>query len=288
MSDETTQQWNHKNNPRIDVFGEAKAFYDNVHDFVESSKPVTEMTVEKQSGGAWEMKAGQIARLVILEGAQVADLNLWNRHNSSERFWSARTRQIHGTHVKRHHRLWSTLPYLRPMVTITGDSMDYGPDEDGAAAHDLIGTRCDPYGYMLQTGLDNEKSCHTNLTKAIHPFGLYEEDVHDVINIFQVTGYRPNTLRGFAKPSHAKVGDYFEFFAELDLLCAVSACPIGDLGKPITGPYAPEGGPSAPEIVERCHPLGVEVYDLPESLLSSWTPPETVEFKGLEAYRRPK
>lgn len=30
--------------------------------------------------------------------------------------------------------------------------------------------------------------CHSNLTRAILPFGLAESDVHDVLNVFQVTG----------------------------------------------------------------------------------------------------
>lgn len=30
--------------------------------------------------------------------------------------------------------------------------------------------------------------CHSNLTRAILPFGLVESDVHDVLNVFQVTG----------------------------------------------------------------------------------------------------
>lgn len=30
--------------------------------------------------------------------------------------------------------------------------------------------------------------CHSNLTRAILPYGLAEYDVHDVLNVFQVTG----------------------------------------------------------------------------------------------------
>lgn len=30
--------------------------------------------------------------------------------------------------------------------------------------------------------------CHSNLTRAILPYGLNEFDVHDVLNVFQVTG----------------------------------------------------------------------------------------------------
>lgn len=34
--------------------------------------------------------------------------------------------------------------------------------------------------------------CHSNLTRAILPYGLNEFDVHDVLNVFQVTGLNNN------------------------------------------------------------------------------------------------
>ena len=35
------------------------------------------------------------------------------------------------------------------------------------------------------------------------------------------------------KACPAKKGDYLEFFAEIDLLCALSTCPGGDLSLPM-------------------------------------------------------
>ena len=57
-------------------------------------------------------------------------------------------------------RLWSSLPYLRPMATITGDSVKYGMDADGGGVHDVIGTRCDPYTVRLMTGVTPDNTCH--------------------------------------------------------------------------------------------------------------------------------
>ena len=46
--------------------------------------------------------------------------------------WSARTRQLHASHISMFDRIWSNLPFLRPIATITGDSLkDYGIDSDG-------------------------------------------------------------------------------------------------------------------------------------------------------------
>ena len=42
------------------------------------------------------------------------------------------------------------------------------------------------------TGEEFNFHCHSNLTRAIIPYGLTEFDVHDVLNIFQVTGLNHN------------------------------------------------------------------------------------------------
>ena len=67
------------------------------------------------------------------------------------------------------------------MLTITGDTVDYPLDEDGAGCHDLLGTRCDPYVNKLLNGEDFDYCCHSNLVRAITPYHLDESDVHDVL-----------------------------------------------------------------------------------------------------------
>lgn len=91
-----------------------------------------------RSGRAWTVTKGHLCRLTTPDGPQVGDLNIWNLHNPRERFWAARTRQLHRSHVTVYDRLWSCLPYLRPLVTITGDSLsDYGIDGLGGRVHDV-------------------------------------------------------------------------------------------------------------------------------------------------------
>ena len=80
---------------------------------------VESFVIPIRSGRAWKVKAGQVCRISTPEGAQVGDLNVWNANNPRERFWAARTRQLQQSHVKVYDRLWSCLPYLRPMVTVT-------------------------------------------------------------------------------------------------------------------------------------------------------------------------
>ena len=94
-----------------------------------------------RAGRAWTVLKGNVCRLNTLFGPQVGDLNIWNLHNPRERFWAARTRQLHRSHVTVFDRLWSCLPFLRPLVTITGDSLsNYGIDGVGGRVHDLLGS----------------------------------------------------------------------------------------------------------------------------------------------------
>ena len=255
-----------------------REFYGRLGRETESRSLLEQFVVPIRSGRAWPVLAGQICRIVVVEGAQVADFNAWNLNNPRERFWAARTKQLHRAHVSTFDRLWSCLPYLRPILTITGDTVDYPLDEDGAGCHDLLGTRCDPYVHKMLNGEDFDFCCHSNLVRAIMPYHLDESDVHDVLNIFQVTGL---TREGqyFVKPSPAKQGDYFEFFAEIDLLCAISTCPHGDLSVQVWGE-------DAADPVGACHPLGVEVYQPGPGLLEGWQSPPTVDYRGIHGLDR--
>lgn len=85
---------------------------------------------------------GQLCTLTTPHGPQVGDLNIFSLSNHREHFWAARTRQLHSSHVSVGDRLWSNLPFLRPLCTVVADSLaGYGVDEVGGRCHDLLGTR---------------------------------------------------------------------------------------------------------------------------------------------------
>jgi uncharacterized protein len=87
--------------------------------------------------------------------------------------------------------------------------------------------------------------------------------------------------RYFMSASPARPGDYLEFFAEIDLLCALSACPGGDLSVDLWGPQAADPLPA-------CKPLGVEVYDVDPLLLDRWDPPPAAPTTATRSIRPPK
>ncbi|MBC7337531.1 MAG: DUF1989 domain-containing protein, partial [Clostridia bacterium] len=174
------------------------------------------------------------------------------------------------------NRLWSTLPNLRPMATITHDTLGwYGFDEFGGSVHDVIGTRCDPYTNRLLSGGDYHHCCHSNLTRALAgakgmSFAEAELFVHDVLNVFMCTGFTADTHQYFMKESPVRPGDYIEFFAEIDLLGGLSACPGGDCSAKHSSDVA------------ACYPLKVEIFRPDMDLLKTWPFPERNGYRNPE------
>jgi len=257
-----------------------RAIYGPLGTETDRRKSVERFIVPKRSGRAWAVHAGQICRISLPEGPQVADFDMWNLHNPREHFWSGRSKQLHSAHMTAFDRFWSCLPYLRPLATVINETVKYGIDGDGAGCHDLLGTRCDPYVHKLLNGEEFDLCCHSNLTRAVIPYKLTEFDIHDNLNMFQVTGLTPEG-RYFVKPCPAKAGDYFEFLAEIDVLCAISACPHGDLSIQMWGPNA--GDPAT-----TCRPLAIEVYEVSKDLLKGWQPAQLADYSGQHGLMYPE
>ena len=97
-----------------------------------------------------------------------------------------------------------------------------------------------------------------------------EPHIHDVLNVFMCTGFTRDEHRYFMKASPVRPGDFIEFFAEIDLIGALSACPGGDCGA----------GHSTDEA--RCHPLMVEIFRPRAEALAAWAQPPVNPYRGEE------
>ena len=225
-----------------------------------------EIIIAPRDAKIFEVKNGDFFRIESIEGPQVGDLNLFQSSNLDEKFYSGKTRALYGTHLSVGDKMYSSLPYLRSLATITWDTLDwYDYDEDGGSVHDVIGTRCDPYTSKLLSGNDYHYCCHSNLTRALVnekniDIKEAEKIVHDVLNVFMCTGFTNDTKQYFMKASPARPGDYLEFFAETDLLGVLSACPGGDCGS----------GHSSDEA--KCYPLKVSTWSVNQKHLKDIKP----------------
>lgn len=234
---------------------------------------VANVIVPPREARAFRVPAGHFFRIESVEGPQVGDLNLFASHDFNEKFYSGKTRALHGTHLSTGDRMWSSFPYLRPMATITHDTLDwYGFDRFGASVHDVIGTRCDPYTHKLLSGGDYHHCCHSNLTRAMVDEGLApnkaEPLVHDVLNVFMCTGFTADTHQYFMKASPVRPGDFIEFLAEIDLTGVLSACPGGDCSAEHSSDVA------------ECHPLRVSILKPEVGALGGWSQPKVSGYMG--------
>ena len=231
------------------------------------AEKVGEVLVPPREARTFHVPAGSFFRIVSVEGPQVGDLNLHNAHDLNERFYSGKTRALHGTHLTTGERMWSSFPYLRPMATVVDDSLHwYGMDEYGGSVHDVIGTRCDPYTGNLLAGSQYHHCCHSNLTRALadetgKPTAEIEGMVHDVLNVFMCTGFTRDTGQYFMKASPVRPGDHLDFLAEIDLVGNLSACPGGDCSSEHSSDAA------------ACYPLLVEILKPQDGALDGWESP---------------
>ena len=75
-----------------------------------------------------------------------------------------------------------------------------------------------------------------------------ETNVHDVMNVFMLTGFTQDTHQYFMKASPVRPGDFIELEAQTDITLGLSACPGGDCGDEHSSDTA------------SCYPLVIEIY----------------------------
>lgn len=72
----------------------------------EDAVKVSEVIVLPREAAAIEVPTGHFLRMSSVDGPQVGDLNLFAKGNLAERFYSGKTRALHGTHITTADRMW--------------------------------------------------------------------------------------------------------------------------------------------------------------------------------------
>lgn len=205
-----------------------RAFYRKIADSNGSWREIERVRVSAAHGGAVTVRQGQVLRVMLSEGPQIVDFNCWNLEEPREYFWSGRTRILEGAHLTTYNRIWSTHPWMRPMMTMIADTVKHRPSPGGGAGHDCIYARCNYRIWEIASGAVGHRNCQDNLTEAIAPFGLDQFNVQDAFNLFMKTGVDPADGKLFFERTDGVKGDYVDLYAEFDLLAAASSCPAGD------------------------------------------------------------
>ena len=245
-----------------------------LHEARKYIKKIEEIIIPPRDAKTFKVNSGNFFRIESIDGPQVGDLNLFQAENLNEKFYSGKTRALYGTHISVGDKMFSSFPYLRSLATITWDTLDWhGYDKDGGSVHDVIGTRCDPYTSKLISNKDYHYCCHSNLTRALVKeknltIEEAEQIVHDVLNVFMLTGFTNDTKQYFMKSSPVRPGDYLEFFAETNLLGVLSTCPGGDCGSEHSSDIA------------KCYPLKVSIWNVDKKYLDG------IKFSSISSYNR--
>lgn len=190
-----------------------------------TSADAVTITVQAAHGFAFPVSKGSRFRVVDLHGQQVVDFMAWTRSSSkctitgltkhtanlSEKVSMAYTRfHLSGAPPAVGESLWTNTD--KALLTVTADT---------CRVHDMTFMSCFPELYQKQ-GLENHRSCASNIAEAMKDWGMGSYlDIADPFNIFQNTPHY--TLKGNLNPS--RKGDYIEFEASEDCVCAVSSCP---------------------------------------------------------------
>lgn len=117
--------------------------------------------------------------------------------------------------------------HLAGVTPATGECLWTNKDEpilqivdDTVKVHDMTFMSCFPELYTKK-GIKNHRSCASNIAEVMKDRGMTSHlEVTDPFNIFQNTPSYSLKPLGSSKP-----GDYIEFKAMKDCICAASCCP---------------------------------------------------------------
>ena len=197
-------------------------------------KILTDQVIPARKGGAWVVKKGQHIRVIEVQGGQIGDFVTFNANNLRERFSQARTKANQGKlFISTGDHLYTRDNHI--LLTIAEDTyghhdLQYGmcskwtyesPEHHGRTTRFTLGGPLGPPDF----------GCYEILTQTLKAWNIPPEDIPDPLNLFQTMDIDWKTGKMGIVDGRSKPGDYIDFVAKMDTLCALSACP--STGKPL-------------------------------------------------------
>ena len=170
--------------------------------------------IPPQSGRGFRIRKGDILRVVDPLGEQVSDLFAVDAGDHSRSLSSGRTIDYQSKiYLTEGDILWSS--DSKPMFTIARDDV---------RRHDFLLTPCSQEMFeILYRHVGHHPSCFENLKNAFAPFGVGPERIGTTFNIFMRVDVSPEGAVAVKAPM-SKAGDVIELRAEMDMICALTAC----------------------------------------------------------------
>jgi Uncharacterized conserved protein len=130
-----------------------------------------DLVLQPISGKAVPVYAGEVLRIIQVEGEQCVDFNAFNLHDYKERMDVGCSRGSTGFRPKKGDILSSNPPRYRPMIGI----LEMSP----TCQTDVLGRTCHATLFEMYFGLERHTNCQDTIAEAISEYGLTPDDVHD-------------------------------------------------------------------------------------------------------------
>jgi len=175
----------------------------------------TYVEIAPRSGGYARVSAGQLVKVIDVDGGQVADLFAWSVDGSGEHLSAQHTRAITDRLFPRVGEAFYT-NLRRPILEFVAD--------DTPGVHDMLIAACDPQRYEL-LGLPDHASCSGNFRTQMRESGLGDPGfTPQSVNLFMAI---PVDADGGLSwdPAVTAPGASVTLRAVQDCVVIVSACP---------------------------------------------------------------
>lgn len=172
-------------------------------------------TIPARSGRAVRLKAGQGLRVINTHGHQVVD------------FWAFADPDVSEFLSAEHTR--ATMVHCFPKV---GQSLHtnrrrqilHFVEDTSPGIHDLLMASCDRERYEQLGCTEYHDNCTDNLHRAMWDLGIRQHETPSPFNLWMNIPIAPDGALAWEAPV-SQPGDYVVFRAEMDCICAMSACP---------------------------------------------------------------
>lgn len=176
---------------------------------------VADVTVYAGDGKVLPLKKGQILRLIDVEGNQSGDVQIYNAHNTAERYSAQNTITAQAnTMIELGTVILSNDG--NPMLTVVSDT---------CGEHDTLGSGCSAEGNVVRY---TEKtrymhSCRDTFVRTLQDFGMGKRDQVCNLNFFTKVILDDKGRLEFADGISGP-GKYIEMRTEMDVLFLLSDC----------------------------------------------------------------
>ena len=174
----------------------------------------------------FEIRQGQVVRIVDLEGNQAVDTIFYNAHDYADRYSAQDTIREQGNiYLTTDTKLLSTNGNV--LLTVIADT---------CGRHDTLGGACAAESNMVRYDLTKRSmhACRNSFLKGLQLWnhGMDKRDITSNINFFMNVPVTPEGKLTF-EDGVSDAGKYVELRAEMDVLMVISNCP--QLNNPCNG-----------------------------------------------------